>query len=59
MGIFNIYMIYRVYNCLVVKYTMHILNLVTRTVTCMGCWDCDGMLRQNGVEIKETTPKKQ
>ena len=45
MEIFNVYMIYRIYNFLVVKHTMHILNLVTHTVTCMGCWDCDGRLR--------------
>ena len=45
MWIFNIYMIYRIYNCLVVKYTMHILNLVRSLLLVwdagivMECWD--------------------
>lgn len=57
---FNTYMIYRVGYFLVVKYIMLIFNSVTYayTVTCMECLDCDGMLRWNGVEIKETTPKE-
>lgn len=51
-------MIYRVCDFLVVRYIMLILNSVTHTVTCMEWLDCDGVLRWNGVEIKETAPKE-
>lgn len=52
-------MIYRVCDFLVVKFIMLILNSVTHSVTRLECSDCDGMLRWDGVEIKETAPKEQ